>query len=201
MKKIYQYILLVTGTVFIIASLFVFFDRPKKYSEIRMLTNKIGEGRNDVQGIILHHTGENDLWKSLFFLYNNPSEASSHLVIGKDGTRYILAPPEAITWHAGYSILNGREKCNDFTIGIEFQGNTEEQPLSEDQINSAIEYIMPLMEKYHIRKQNIVTHAMIRSAWLKRYPHRAVEKHVEEKIDITPDEYQRFMEILDAKLR
>ena len=47
---------------------------------------------------------------------------SSHLVIRRDGavTQYVKFTDRA--WHAGQSSYNGREACNDFSIGIELEG-------------------------------------------------------------------------------
>ena len=106
-----------------------------------------------------------------------------------DGTRFIMCKPDVVTYHAGFSLLNGKEGCNNFTIGIEFQGNTLVAPLTQDQINSAIEYLTPLISKYSIPLSNIVTHEMIRQAYKKKYP----QKRCSGKVDITQTEYKRFI--------
>ena len=103
-----------------------------------------------------------------------------------------MCEPEIATYHAGFSVLNGKEGCNYFTIGIEFQGNTLETPLTQDQINSAIDYLKPLISKYKIPLSNIVTHEMIRQAYKNKYP----RKRCSGKVDITQSEYKRFMKIL-----
>lgn len=167
------------------------------YREISYPTPNIdAEKTNDVQGIILHHTAEPTIERSLAVLTSLEKKVGTHVVIDTDGTRYIMAEPTAVTFHAGKSILNGREGCNDFTIGIELQGNTLEQPLTIDQIDSAIEYILPLMNKYNIPVANIVTHEMIRQAYKRKYP----QKRCYDKVDITQKEYKRFMARLNARL-
>jgi N-acetyl-anhydromuramoyl-L-alanine amidase len=47
---------------------------------------------------------------------------SSHVVIKRDGaiTQYVKFTERA--WHAGKSSFDGREACNDFSIGIELEG-------------------------------------------------------------------------------
>ena len=117
---------------------------------------------------------------------------STHVIIDTDGTRYVMEDPSVVTYHAGYSVLNGRDSCNYFTIGIEFQGNTLVSPLTEQQIASGIEYLLPLIEEYKIPLNNIVTHQMVRNAYKQKYP----EKRCSGKIDITQSEYQRFTNIL-----
>ena len=163
------------------------------YREISHPTPNIEpDAVNSVEGVILHHTAEPTVERSLDILTNSPRHVGTHVVIDTDGTRYIMAAPEAVTYHAGLSVLNGQEGCNFFTIGIEFQGNTLEKPLTEDQISSAIEYLLPLIEKYHIPLENIVTHEMVRQAYKAKYPN----KRCSVKVDITPEEYARFMKAL-----
>ncbi len=50
-------------------------------------------------------------------------KVSSHFVIDREGliTQYVSCLDRA--WHAGASSLNGRENCNDFSIGIELEGS------------------------------------------------------------------------------
>ena len=171
--------------------------QKKKYSEIKYPTPNIDKDRvNSVEGVILHHTAGPTVEKSLAILTSLKKKVGTHVVIDTDGTRYIMASPETVTFHAGWSYLNGKTGCNYFTIGIEFQGNTLEKPLTEDQINSAIEYLLPLIAKYKISVNSIVTHEMVRNAYKKMYP----KKRCSGKVDITQAEYRRFMKALKLKL-
>jgi N-acetylmuramoyl-L-alanine amidase len=149
-----------------------------------------------VKGVILHHTAEPTIERSLGVLTSTKKKVGTHVVIDTDGTRYIMAAPTVVTFHAGLSYLDGREACNEFTIGIEFQGNTLEAPLTQDQIDSAIEYLLPLISKYKIPIKNIVTHEMVRNAYKERHPN----KRCSGKVDITQTEYQRFMNCLRDRL-
>jgi N-acetyl-anhydromuramoyl-L-alanine amidase len=47
---------------------------------------------------------------------------SSHLLIRRDGAIVQYVPFHLRAWHAGVSSYAGREKCNDFSIGIELEG-------------------------------------------------------------------------------
>ena len=133
------------------------------YKEIPYPTPNIEpDTLNDVQGVVLHHTAEPTVEESLEILSSPEKKVSTHVVIDYDGTRYIMAAPTDVTWHAGRSILGDREECNFFTIGIEFQGNTLEKPLTNDQINSAIEYLLPIIRQYNIPMENMVTHEMVK---------------------------------------
>lgn len=165
----------------------------RKYKEIKYPTPNIDlSKKNTVEGVILHHTAEPTIERSLDVLTSLKKKVGTHVVIDTDGTRYIMCDPEIVTYHAGLSILNGKIGCNNFTIGIEFQGNTLEKPLTEDQIRSAIEYLKPIIAKYGIPLSNIVTHEMVRQAYKKKYP----KKRCSGKVDITQKEYLRFMKVL-----
>lgn len=164
------------------------------YKEISHPTpNYDREKVNEVQGIILHHTAEPTVESSLNILTSKKRGVGTHVVIDTDGTRYVMCSPTTVTFHAGASLLDGRTGCNNFTIGIEFQGNTLEHPLTENQIYSAIEYMLPIIDKYHVPLRNIVTHEMIRTAYKKAHP----GSRVYDKVDITPEEYQRFMKVFN----
>ena len=170
----------------------------KKYKEIKHPTPNFAlDEVNTVEGVILHHTAEPTVEKSLDILTSLKKKVGTHVVIDTDGTRYIMANPTVVTYHAGLSVLNGKEGCNNFTIGIEFQGNTLEKPLTNDQISSAIEYLKPLIAKYKIPLTSIVTHEMVRQAYKNKYP----KKRCSGKVDITQKEYLRFMKSLKRELK
>ena len=47
---------------------------------------------------------------------------SAHFLIYRDGGLVQFVPLEARAWHAGVSRWRGRERCNDFSVGIELEG-------------------------------------------------------------------------------
>ena len=51
---------------------------------------------------------------------------SSHLLICRDGEVVQYVPFTRRAWHAGGSCHEGRTACNDFSIGIELEGQDEE---------------------------------------------------------------------------
>lgn len=165
---------------------------PAHYDEIQRPTPNVTAGRNRVQGVVLHHTATFTVGQSLRTLTSPSKGVSCHVLIGYDGTRYVLAEPTKITHHAGHSILNGRPWCNNFTIGIEFQGCTNVAPLTNQQIASAVEYLRPLVRQYGIPLDNIVTHEMVRNAWNETYP----AKRTASKPDIVQRDYRRVLKAL-----
>lgn len=50
---------------------------------------------------------------------------SAHLLIRRDGSQVQYVPFHRRAWHAGASCFQGRERCNDFSVGIELEGCDE----------------------------------------------------------------------------
>ena len=67
-----------------------------------------------------------------YFTSIHQLRVSAHCLIRRDGELVQYVPFGARAWHAGVSSWEGREACNDFSIGIELEG-TDEQPYSDAQ--------------------------------------------------------------------
>ena len=88
-------------------------------------------------------------------------KVSSHLLIERDGSITQFVPFNKKAWHAGVSSYQGRENCNEFSIGIEIEG-TDDTSYTKEQYNSLIQVTMNLMEAYpNIQKNSIVGHSDI----------------------------------------
>lgn len=59
-------------------------------------------------------------------------KVSSHLFIRRNGDVVQYVPLLRRAWHAGKSSFRGRERCNDFSIGIELEG-TDDLPYTTAQ--------------------------------------------------------------------
>jgi len=72
---------------------------------------------------------------------------SAHFLIERDGaiTQFVSCLDRA--WHAGVSCFDGRESCNDFSIGIELEG-TDNEPFSEAQYQALIDLCRILQRAY-----------------------------------------------------
>lgn len=85
-------------------------------------------------------------------------QVSSHLLIRRDGTLVQYAPFHRRAWHAGASSLAGRERCNDFAIGIELEG-ADDVPYEEAQYQVLARVLRMLMTAYPaIVPERIVGH-------------------------------------------
>ena len=57
-----------------------------------------------------------------YFAEIHQMEVSSHVLIRRDGEIVQFVPFHKRAWHAGKSSYQGRERCNDFSVGIELEG-------------------------------------------------------------------------------
>ncbi len=72
---------------------------------------------------------------------------SSHLLIDRSGavTQYVSVNDRA--WHAGVSCFQGRERCNDFAVGIELEG-TDDTAYTATQYRSLAQLTRALQRHY-----------------------------------------------------
>lgn len=74
-------------------------------------------------------------------------KVSSHLLIRRDGEVVQYVPFQRRAWHAGVSQYRGREKCNDFSVGIELEGS-DDLPYEPAQYRALGESIAALCAAY-----------------------------------------------------
>jgi N-acetyl-anhydromuramoyl-L-alanine amidase len=72
---------------------------------------------------------------------------SAHFFIRRDGDVIQFVPCELRAWHAGVSTWRGRERCNDFSIGIELEG-TDDLAYTDAQYDTLIELTRALFAHY-----------------------------------------------------
>jgi N-acetyl-anhydromuramyl-L-alanine amidase AmpD len=133
---------------------------PKKYyPQTNRKTPNVSAGRViKPTHIVLHHTS-GAYAGSVSWCMDPVSKVSYHCIIARNGKRTVLALPSQRTWHAGVSSWQGRKDANSFAIGLAWEGDTYQVPLSEDAILSAVEYLLPILDEYHIPLSNIIRHA------------------------------------------
>ena len=86
---------------------------------------------------------------------------SAHLLIRRDGQVLQYVPCERRAWHAGVSSFQGRERCNDYSIGIELEG-TDDSPFTEAQYQQLVICTRQLQRRYpQISAARIIGHADI----------------------------------------
>ena len=57
-----------------------------------------------------------------YFAEVHELRVSAHLLVDRAGRAVQYVPLDRRAWHAGASCFAGRERCNDFSIGIELEG-------------------------------------------------------------------------------
>ncbi len=77
-------------------------------------------------------------------------EVSAHFFIRRDGSLLQFVPCTLRAWHAGASSWQGRERCNDFSIGIELEGS-DTLPFTDAQYAALTPLLRILKQTYPIR--------------------------------------------------
>ena len=83
-------------------------------------------------------------------------KVSAHFLIKRNGELIQFVSCNDRAWHAGESSYQGKESCNDFSIGIELEGD-DKTPYENDQYIKLIELLGCLKKEYNI--QDIVGHS------------------------------------------
>ncbi|HET7363360.1 MAG TPA: 1,6-anhydro-N-acetylmuramyl-L-alanine amidase AmpD [Burkholderiales bacterium] len=78
-------------------------------------------------------------------------EVSAHFLIRRDGELVQFVPTTRRAWHAGVSCWRGRERCNDFSIGVELEG-TDSGPFEPVQYERLAALIHALRAHYPMRE-------------------------------------------------
>ena len=163
---------------------------PNKYPETVALspqTNGPRARKIAPKAIVMHDTEGNYSgsidWTSKI---NNPSTgerlyASYHCIIARDGRRTITNRDDNRAYHAGVSSFKGMTSLNNWSIGVAFERSSYTEQLQPAAIESAIEYIVPLMKKWNITLDMVTDHRTIA-------PNR--------KKDLNPKEFAKFYEAL-----
>ncbi|MDF1587972.1 MAG: 1,6-anhydro-N-acetylmuramyl-L-alanine amidase AmpD [Gammaproteobacteria bacterium] len=88
-------------------------------------------------------------------------KVSAHVLIRRNGEIIQYVPFHKRAWHAGVSCWNGRERCNDFTIGIELEGCDDKlfEPAQYQQLASVIKALCACYPQLNYTK--IVGHQAI----------------------------------------
>ena len=74
------------------------------------------------QGVIELFTNRLDPKAHPYYARLPDLKVSAHFLIRRDGEVIQFVPCEKRAWHAGVSSWRGRERCNDFSVGIELEG-------------------------------------------------------------------------------
>ncbi len=83
---------------------------------------------------------------------------SAHFVVDREGNITQFVPISKRAWHAGTSVWQGRDNCNDYSVGIEMIGD-ERSPFTQQQYRETARLCRVLMSHFPvISRQRIVGH-------------------------------------------
>jgi len=82
-----------------------------------------------------------------YFVEIRDLKVSAHVFIDRDGNVVQFVPFGRRAWHAGESCFRGRFACNDFSVGIELEGE-DETPYTDVQYRHLIAVIKAICECY-----------------------------------------------------
>ena len=104
-------------------------------------------GRNCTQFIVDFFQNKLDSSLHPYFEEIASQKVSSHFLISRRGEVFQFVSTQNKAWHAGLSSFLGREKCNDFSIGIELEGDGE-HPFEEIQYSALAKLSIQLESIY-----------------------------------------------------
>ncbi len=85
-------------------------------------------------------------------------KVSAHFLVRRNGETMQFVPCAKRAWHAGQSSWRGRNRCNDYSIGIELEG-ADDKPFEDAQYEALAELTLALKLRYPI--VDIVGHSDI----------------------------------------
>ena len=86
---------------------------------------------------------------------------SAHACVFRDGQVRQYVPTTERAWHAGESHFDGRERCNDFSIGIELEGD-EHGPFTDAQYTALARLVVAALQTYPaLTPERLVGHSDI----------------------------------------
>lgn len=114
-----------------------------------------------VDTVVIHATERDSAAEVIRIFETAEYKVSSHYTIDRDGTILQHVKDEKRAWHAGVSRMpDGRERVNDFSIGIELVNrNDGVDPYTQSQLGALSLLLESLAQRHSIRY--VVTHKLI----------------------------------------
>jgi AmpD protein len=102
-------------------------DRPAECLPSLVVVHGISLPPGDFGGpwIDQFFTNNLDVSAHSYFQEIADMQVSAHFLVRRDGELVQYVPLNRRAWHAGESIYAGRVRCNDYSIGIELEGEDE----------------------------------------------------------------------------
>jgi N-acetylmuramoyl-L-alanine amidase len=110
--------------------------------------------------VVIHHTAQNSCDQTLRTFTLERTKVSAHYVICKDGSVHHMLNDYLRAWHGGVAKWGNNTDINSSSIGIEIDNNGFE-PFEQKQIESLLNLLSTLKNRYKIPETNFIGHADI----------------------------------------
>lgn len=124
-------------------------ERPKHVEPNLLVIHNISLPPGKFGGPHVHElfTGTLNPTEDLFFAEIAHLQVSAHCFIRRDGEIVQFVNFNDRAWHAGVSRFQGKENCNDYSIGIELEG-TDTDPYTDEQYEKLVVLTAEIMQHY-----------------------------------------------------
>lgn len=118
-------------------------DTPVSLAVIHSISLPPGEyGGPEIEQLF---TNQLDWSAHPYFEQIRGTEVSAHFVIRRDGALLQFVSVHDRAWHAGRSSWQGRDNCNDYSVGIELEG-LEDHPFEPAQYTALARLLQDLAQ-------------------------------------------------------
>lgn len=128
-------------------------ERPDQMPIELLVVHAISLPPGEFGGPHIHALFQNRLDATLhpYFQTIDGLKVSTHFLIDRAGRLFQFVGCHQRAWHAGTSVWQGRERCNDFSIGIELEG-CDDKPFTDDQYIALQRLVNAICRHYPIRE-------------------------------------------------
>lgn len=133
-------------------------------------TKHFNERTKPISAIVIHDTMGKNAAGTLAWFADPASEASSHVVIDRDGSIYRCVPDRLRAWHAGKSSMFGEGGVNDFSLGVEIVDNDDSTPYPTAQMAAVVRWCARKSEEWGIPLNRIWSHEAVRLEYNLAHP-------------------------------
>jgi AmpD protein len=126
-------------------------ERPEDADISLLVVHNISLPPGEFGGDAVQRLFTNTLDFSAHPYYANVRElkVSAHFLVRRGGELIQFVPCSKRAWHAGTSSWRGRERCNDFSVGVELEG-TDDEAYADAQYVCLGRLLLALRRRYPI---------------------------------------------------
>lgn len=110
--------------------------------------------------VVIHHTAQDSVGQTLQTFTLPRTQVSAHYVISRNGEIYHMLNDYYRAWHGGVGMWGNNTDLNSTSIGIELDNNGFKE-FTVPQIQSLLDVLKQLKEKYSIPSKNFIGHSDI----------------------------------------